>query len=137
MASRTVAELLRNLGVQESHSRPHTSNDNPYSEAQFKTLKYRGNFPERFESLEDARAFFGEFFTWYQYEHRHSGIALMTPADVHDGYAEVITEQRAIVLKNAYNQHPERFVNKIPEPPRLNDRVWINCPSEEEARKDP
>jgi putative transposase len=105
MTSHSVAEFLATLGVRKTHSRPHTSNDNPYSEAQFKTLKYRGDFPERFETIEEARTFFGKFFTWYQYEHHHSGIALMTPADVHEGYAEAITERRAHVLKDAYEQH--------------------------------
>ncbi len=105
MASHGVAEFLATLGVRKSHSRPHTSNDNPYSEAQFKTLKYRGDFPESFETIEEARTFFGKFFTWYQYERHHSGIALMTPADVHEGYAEAITERRAHVLRDAYEQH--------------------------------
>ena len=129
MASHSVAEFLANLGVQKSHSRPHTSNDNPFSEAQFKTLKYRGDFPERFGSLKEARSFFERFFTWYQYEHHHAGLGLMTPADVHEGYAEVITERRAEVLRDAYEAHPERFVRKIPTPPTLNNEVWINRPT--------
>ncbi|WP_298335515.1 IS3 family transposase [Ferrimicrobium sp.] len=137
MASHSVAEFLANLGVQKSHSRPHTSNDNPFSEAQFKTLKYRGDFPERFGSLEEARSFFQRFFTWYQYEHHHAGLGLMTPADVHEGYAEVITERRAEVLRDAYEVHPERFVRKIPTPPTLNNEVWINRPSEEEMKEGP
>jgi len=137
MASHGVAEFLANLGVQKSHSRPHTSNDNPFSEAQFKTLKYRGDFPERFGSLEEARSFFAKFFNWYQYEHHHVGLGLMTPADVHEGYAEVITERRAEVLREAYENHPERFVRKVPIPPTLNTQVWINRPTEEEMKKGP
>ena len=137
MASHSVAEFLATLGVRKTHSRPHTSNDNPYSEAQFKTLKYRGDFPERFETIEEARTFFAKFFSWYQYEHHHSGIALMTPADVHEGYAEAITERRAEVLRGAYQNHPERFVNKIPTPPTLNTEVWINRPTEEEMKESP
>lgn len=130
MASKSVATLLSDLGVTKSHSRPHTSNDNPYSEAQFKTLKYRGDFPDRFGSLTQARTFVSEFFHWYHFEHRHSGIGLMTPADVHDGYAGVITNSRAEVLRMAYQEHPERFVNKVPEPPKLAKTVWINRPEE-------
>jgi len=137
MASHSTAEFLANLGVQKSHSRPHTSNDNPFSEAQFKTLKYRGDFPERLGSLEEARTFFAKFFTWYQYEHHHVGLGLMTPADVHGGYAEVITERRAEVLRNAYQNHPERFVRKVPTPPTLNAQVWINRPTEEEMKESP
>ncbi|MHB8190437.1 MAG: IS3 family transposase [Ferrimicrobium sp.] len=130
MASHSVGELMATLGVRKSHSRPHTSNDNPFSEAQFKTLKYRGDFPRRFESLKHAREFFQGFFRWYQFEHRHSGIGLMTPADVHDGYAELITQRRAKVLRRAYDAHPERFAAKIPEPPRLAPKVWINRPTQ-------
>jgi putative transposase len=137
MASHGVAEFLANLGVQKTHSRPHTSNDNPFSEAQFKTLKYRGDFPERFGSIEEARTFFAKFFTWYQYEHHHLGLGLMTPADVHEGYAEVITERRAEVLREAYETHPERFVRKVPTPPTLKTEVWINRPNDEEMKESP
>jgi putative transposase len=128
MTSKPVAFLLADLGVTKSHSRPHTSNDNPYSEAQFKTLKYRPDFPDRFGSIQDARAFCQDFFTWYNAEHRHSGIALLTPADVHHGRAEQIISARAAVLGSAYTAHPERFVRKHPEPPQLPDAAWINKP---------
>ena len=115
MASKTVAFLLADLGVTKSHSRPHCSNDNPYSEAQFKTLKYRPDFPERFGSIEDARVFCDRFFGWYAHEHRHSGIGLHTPADVHYGRAHAIREARGQVLTAAYLATPERFVRKHPE----------------------
>jgi putative transposase len=128
MTSKPVALLLADLGVTKSHSRPHVSNDNPYSEAQFKTLKYRPDFPDRFASIEHARAFCQDFFAWYNAEHRHSGIALLTPADVHHGRAEQITNARAAVLDSAYAAHPERFIRKHPEPPQLPDAAWINKP---------
>jgi putative transposase len=128
MTSKPVALLLADLGVTKSHSRPHVSNDNPYSEAQFKTLKYRPDFPDRFASMEHARAFCQDFFAWYNAEHRHSGIALLTPADVHHGRAEQITNARAAVLDSAYAAHPERFIRKHPEPPQLPDAAWINKP---------
>ncbi len=119
MASKPVALLLADLGVTKSHSRPHCSNDNPYSEAQFKTLKYRPEFPEHFGSLEDARAFCQRFFRWYNHQHHHSGIGYHTPADVHDGHAEQIRQVRAQVLQAAYVAHPERFVRQAPVPPAL------------------
>ena len=128
MTSKPVALLLADLGVTRSHSRPHVSNDNPYSESQFKTLKHHPTFPERFGSLQEARAFCQRFFGWYNFEHRHSGIALLTPADVHYGRAEQITSARAQVLEGAYAAHPERFVRKPPQPPRLPEQVWINKP---------
>jgi putative transposase len=128
MTSKPVAFLLADLGVTKSHSRPHVSNDNPYSEAQFKTLKYRPDFPDRFASIHHARAFCQGFFTWYNAEHRHSGIALLTPADVHHGRAEQITSARATVLRTAYTAHPERFVCKPPQPPALPQAAWINKP---------
>lgn len=131
MASKPVALLLADLGVTKSHSRPHVSNDNPYSEAQFKTLKYRPDFPDRFASLEQARAFCRTFFAWYNGEHRHSGIGFHTPADVHHGRAEAIHQQRATVLQAAYAAHPERFVRHVPVPPALPGPVWINPPLEE------
>lgn len=133
MASKGVALLLCDLGVTKSHSRPHVSNDNPYSESQFKTIKYRPQFPKNFDSIEEARSFFSDLFTWYNYEHKHSGIALMTPADVHFGYAEQIITQRRAVLDMAYLAHPERFVNKAPVPPNLPEAVYINKPEEELA----
>ena len=131
MASRPVALLLADLGIAKSHSRPHTSNDNPYSEAQFKTLKYRPGFPDRFGSIEDARAFCRGFFGWYNEEHRHSGIALYTPADVHYRRTAALDQARASVLDGAYATHPERFVRRPPTPPELPTAVWINPPSKE------
>jgi putative transposase len=132
MASKPVAFLLADLGVTKSHSRPHCSNDNPFSEAQFKTLKYRPDFPERFGSIEDARGFCDRFFGWYAHEHRHSGIGLHTPADVHYGHAHAVREARGHVLDAAHNAHPERFVRKPPQPPRLPSTVWINKPEDKE-----
>jgi len=128
MASKPVALLLADLGVTKSHSRPRCSNDNPFSEAQFKTLKYRPEFPEQFGSIQDARAFCQRFFGWYNHEHRHSGIGLHTPADLHFGRAEAIRAARAEVLTAAHDTHPERFVRKHPEPPTLPEAVWINKP---------
>jgi putative transposase len=128
MTSKPVAMLLADLGVTRSHSRPQVSNDNPYSESQFKTLKHHPTFPERFGSLQDARAFCQRFFGWYNFEHRHSGIALLTPADVHLGQAEQITLARGAVLDAAFAAHPERFVRKPPQPPQLPEQVWINEP---------
>jgi putative transposase len=128
MASKPVALLLADLGVTKSHSRPRCSNDNPFSEAQFKTLKYRPDFPDRFGSLQDARVFCQQFFSWYNHDHRHSGIGLHTPADVHYGRAATIRAARAEVLTAAYATHPERFVRKHPEPPKLPGTVWINKP---------
>jgi putative transposase len=128
MTSKPVAMLLADLGITRSHSRPHVSNDNPYSESQFKTLKHHPTLPERFGSLQEARAFCQRFFGWYNVEHRHSGIALLTPADVHLGRAEQITLARGAVLEAAYAAHPERFVRKPPVPPALPDMVWINKP---------
>jgi putative transposase len=128
MASKPVAFLLADLGVTKTHSRPHTSNDNPYSEAHFRTLKYRPDFPDRFGCLADARAFCQRFFTWYNGEHRHSGIAWHTPYDVHHGQDQAVRAARADVLAAAYTRNPERFVRKHPEPPALPDTVWINKP---------
>ena len=130
MASKTVALLLADLGVTKSHSRPHCSNDNPYSEAQFKTLKYRPAFPDRFGSIEDARAFCQRFFRWYNDEHRHSGLGFHTPASVHFGQAAQIQLQRERVLQVAYAAHPERFVRQLPLPPPLPGPAWINKPEE-------
>jgi len=133
MASKPVALLLADLGIVKSHSRPHTSNDNPYSEAQFKTLKYRPTFPVRFGSIEDARAFCREFFAWYNTEHRHAGIGLMAPATVHAGRAPDVHAARALTLERAYAEHPERFVHRPPRPPALPRAVWINPPLEKEV----
>ena len=128
MKSKPVEFLLVDLGVDKTHSRPHTSNDNPYSESQFKTLKYRPEFPKRFGSIQDARSFCREFFTWYNTEHRHSGIAYLTPEMVHYGHADDVIDARRVVLQGAYDAHPERFVNKKPEPLALPEAVWINKP---------
>jgi putative transposase len=130
MASKPVALLLADLGVTKTHSRPHCSNDNPYSEAQFKTLKYRPEFPDRFSSLEDARAFCQAFFRWYNHQHHHSGLGLHTPADVHFGRADRVQAERARVLQEAYAAHPERFVRQVPTPPALPGSAWINKPLE-------
>ncbi len=132
MRSKPVALLLADLGIERSHSRPHVSDDNPFSEAQFKTLKYRPDFPDRFGSIEDARSFCGRFFTWYNTCHRHSGIGLLTPADVHTGRTAEITAARAVTLDAAYLAHPERFVRHPPKPPEVPAAVWINPPSGKE-----
>jgi putative transposase len=132
MTSKPVALLLADLGVTQSHSRPHVSNDNPYSEAQFKTLKYRPAFPARFGSVEAARAHCQEFFHWYNNEHRHGGLGLHTAADVHHGQASAVRAGRAQVLDAAYQAHPERFVSKPPAPPKLPGTSWINPPQEKE-----
>jgi putative transposase len=128
MASKPVAFLLADLGVTKTHSRPHTSNDNPYSEAQFRTLKYRPDFPDQFGCIEDARAFCQRFFRWYNTEHRHSGIAWHTPETVHYGQSEAVRAARADVLAAAYTRNPERFVRKPPEPAALPPAAWINKP---------
>lgn len=128
MVSQPVAFLLASLGITKSHSRPHVSDDNPFSEAHFKTLKYRPGFPERFASLEHARAFLAEFFTWYNTQHHHSGLAMMTPSDVHHGRVSERLAQRAAVLDAAYAAHPERFVRKAPVPAAPPSTVWINPP---------
>jgi len=130
MASKTVAQLLSDLAVGKSHSRAHCSNDNPFSEAQFKTLKYRPDFPDQFGSIEHARQHARTFYTWYNAEHRHSGIGYHTPHDVHYGHAAVVRAARATVLAGAYRRHPERFVRKHPEPPEPPTTVWINKPEE-------
>ena len=128
MRSKPVALLLADLGVVKTHSRPHVSNDNPYSEAQFKTLKYCPAFPDRFGSLEDARAFGQVFFPWYNDAHHHSALGYLTPAMVHYGIADGVRAQRTIVLAAAYAAHPERFVRGVPQPAPLPTAVWINPP---------
>ena len=133
MTSKPVALLLADLGVMKTHSRPYTSTDNPYSEAQFKTLKYRPGFPARFDQIEQARAFCREFFDWYNRRHRHSGIGLMTPAAVHHGHAQALHADRARVLAAAYAASPERFVRGVPQPPTLPTAAWINKPTAEEV----
>jgi putative transposase len=129
MKSRGVAVLLASLGVTKTHSRPHVSNDNPYSEAQFKTLKYCPAFPDRFGSYQDGLGFCHAFFRYYNHEHRHSGIGLMTPYAVHHGLASQITAARQGTLLAAYARHPERFVRKVPRPPIVPDAAWINPPA--------
>jgi putative transposase len=131
--AKPVAFLLADLGVTKTHSRPYTSSDNPYSEAHFKTLKYRPGFPDRFASLLEAREHCRGFFHWYNHAHRHSGIGLMTPAAVHHGQAQHLYDQRAAVLAAAYARTPERFVRQTPVPPPLPTATWINKPATEEA----
>jgi len=128
MISQTLAQLLGKLGVVKSHSRPYTPDDNPFSEAQFKTMKYRPDYPARFGSLIDAQAWARRFFHWYNHEHRHSSLGLMTPAAVHYGQATALTAQRQVTLQAAYEAHPERFVKGLPQPPQLPEAVWINPP---------
>jgi putative transposase len=130
MKSQTVAQLLATLGVTKSHSRPYVSNDNPFSESQFKTIKYRPDFPDRFGAPQDARSFCQRFFHWYNYEHYHSGIAMLTPAMVHYHLADQVIAARQSVLDAAYTAHPQRFVNKRPTAPQLPNQVWINPPAE-------
>lgn len=128
MKSKVVANLLADLGVTKTHSRPHTSDDNPYSEAQFKTLKYRPEFPQRFDSMDQARSHCQQFFTWYNQQHKHSGIAMLTPETVHYGHANQVLEQRRQTLQQAFNEHPERFKGKLPKLADLPESVWINKP---------
>lgn len=128
MIAKSMALLLSDLGITKSHSRPHVSNDNPFSEAQFKTVKYHPSYPERFGSMQDARLWAQMFFDWYNNHHRHSSLGLMTPAMVHYGKAETVREQRLQVLDAAYRAHPERFVNGQPNLPELPGAVWINPP---------
>ena len=134
MKSKVVAQLLADLGVTKTHSRPHVSNDNPFSESQFKTMKYRPEFPERFGSIQDARAFGGTFFPWYNHEHRHSGLALYAPADVHYGRVEQIRQSRQAALDAAYQRHPSRFRRQPPEAALPPQAVWINPPKKAEKQ---
>lgn len=135
MTSKPVAFLLADLGVTKTHSRPHVSDDNPYSESQFRTLKYRPDFPDRFGCIQDSRAFSQLFFSWYNDEHRHSGIGLLTPATVHYGQAEDVFLKRQLVLDAAYLAHPERFVRWPPKPLSLPKEVWINKPNGSENKR--
>ena len=136
-ASKAVAQLLADLGVERSHSRPHVSNDNPFSESHFATVKGHPEFPDRFVSFEHAHGFCQRFFPWYNTEHRHSGIAFLTPEMVHSGRAPLVLAQRASVLDAAYARHPERFVRRPPKPLALPESVWINPPLENDARGGP
>jgi putative transposase len=133
MTSKPVAFLLADLGVLKSHNRPYTSTDNPYSEAHFKTLKYRPEFPDRFANIEHARSFCRRFFDWYNHEHRHSGIGLMTPSAVHHDRAKALHAERQRVLQAAYAATPERFVRRPPRPPAPPTAIWINKPPTEEV----
>jgi putative transposase len=130
MRAKPVAFLLADLGITKTHSRPYTSSDNPYSEANFKTLKYRPEFPTRFDDIEHARTHCRTFFDWYNHAHRHSGIGLMTPAAIHHGTAPQLHQLRARVLDAAYHQHPERFDRQPPTPPELPTAAWINKPAD-------
>lgn len=134
MKSKTVAYLLADLGVTKTHSRPHVSNDNPYSEAQFKTLKYCPEFPDRFGSIQDSRAFCQPFFNWYNQEHHHTGIALMTPEQVHYGLAPKVFHFRSQVLSAAFEKNPNRFKGNRPKPFPLPEAAWINKPSTDQIR---
>ena len=134
MTSKSVALRLSDLGVVKTHSRPHISDDNPYSESHFKTLKYRPGFPDRFSSMDEARLFCVEFFPWYNHEHHHSGLRLMTPATVHYGQAEELRRCRQSVLDAAYQAHPERFVKGPPQHPSVPETVWINPPVSDQEK---
>jgi putative transposase len=131
MRSKPVATLLCDLGIAKSHSRPYVSDDNPYSEAQFKTLKYQPGFPARFGSLADARAHCANFFTWYNQHHRHSGIGMLTPESVHTGRAAGVRKLRQATLESAYLRTPNRFKNRRPQQPKLPTAAWINPPNME------
>ena len=133
MRAKATAFLLADLGVTKSHSRPHTSNDNPFSESHFKTLKYQPQFPKRFGCIQDAKSFCRHFFTWYNQHHHHVGIGLMTPDQVHYGQADQVYAARQSTLDQAFHANPERFVNKTPEPPQKPTAVWINPPSTKPA----
>jgi putative transposase len=130
MTSNPVVELLAFLGIGRTHSRPHVSNDNPYSESQFKTLKYCPAFPERFGCIEDARAFCETFFAYYNHEHRHSGIGYHTPASVHYGTVNEVRARRQVSLDAAYAANPSRFRHRRPQPPKLPTAAWINEPED-------
>jgi putative transposase len=134
MRSKPVAFLLADLSVTKTHSRPYTSNDNPFSESHFKTMKYRPEFPDRFGCIQDSRAFCQTFFSWYNDEHRHSGIGMMSPAMVHYGQAPLIQEKRQVVLDAAYLAHPERFVRRPPTTLILPKEVWINKPKNSDEK---
>lgn len=134
MTAKTTAQLLGSLGITKSHSRPHVSNDNPYSESQFKTLKYSATFPGHFGSVQDSSSFLSGFIHWYNNEHRHSGIGMMTPQSVHYGFADRIREQRKIILQKAYQERPERFINGVPTPQPIPGNAWINDPEKQKKK---
>jgi putative transposase len=129
MKAKATAFLLADLGVTKSHSRPYTSNDNPFSESQFKTMKYQPQFPERFGCIQDAKTFRRHFFTWCNQDHHHVGVGLMTPDQVHYGQADAVYAARQQTLDRAFQANPNRFVNKAPEPPQKPTAVWINPPT--------
>jgi len=133
MIAKSVALLLADLGVTKTHSRPHVSNDNPYSESQFKTLKYHPTFPDRFGCVQDARSFLLDFFQWYNSQHHHSALGYLTPWDVHYGQAELRIHERKLALRKAFEATPERFVGGVPTPPPLPTAVWINKPKAQES----
>jgi putative transposase len=136
MTSKTVALLMTDLGITKSLSRPHVSNDNPFSEAQFKTLKYRPEFPKRFGCIDDARIFSQGLFSWYNNVHYHSGIGYLSPVDVHYGRSEQIIKERQAVLATAYEKHPERFKGILPHPAAMPEAVWINKPLPERSESE-
>ncbi len=133
MTAKGTAQLLAQLGVTRSLSRPKVPDDNPFSEAQFKTLKYHPGFPSRFGSIEDALSFCRPFFTWYNTEHRHSGLSMMTPEDVHYGRTVQVLDHRTSVLADVFLNKPERFVRGCPKPKPLPDAVWINPPDRDRS----
>ncbi len=135
MTSHSVANLLGSLGVTKSLSRPHVSNDNPYSESQFKTMKYQPEFPDRFGSYQDALSYSRRFFGWYNNKHYHSGIGLVTPASLHHGLAEEIIASRTSTLDLAFMAKPERFVHGVPRPAKLPTAAWINAPTSSTVNK--
>lgn len=137
MIAKSTALLMSDLGVNKSHSRPYVPDDNPFSEAQFRTLKYRPGYPDRFGSLADARQWCQQFFDWYNRRHHHTSLALLTPADVHYGRAQERLAQRQVILQQAYAAHPERFVNGPPIKPTLPDAVWINPPTSTDSSEMP
>ena len=134
MTSKPVAFLMADLGVTKTHSRPYVSDDNPYSESQFRTMKYRPEFPDRFGCIQDSRAFCQQFFQWYNEQHRHSGLGLLTPAVVHSGQAPAVLAARQVVLDAAYQAHPDRFVRRPPKPLPLPSEVWINKPAKTDLK---
>ena len=130
MKAKATALMLADLGVTKSHSRPYTSNDNPFSESHFKTLKYQPQFPQRFGCIEDAKTFCRSFFDWYNQDHHHAGIGLMTPDQVHYGQTDEVYAARQKTLDRAFQSNPERFVKKPPEPPLKPTAAWINPPTQ-------
>jgi len=135
MKAKATALMLADLGVTKSHSRPHTSNDNPFSESHFKTLKYQPKFPKRFGCIEDAKVFCRRFFDWYNQDHHHAGLGLMTPDQVHYGQADAVYDARQKTLNQAFRENPERFVQKLPKPTEKPSAAWINPPQKSEKSR--